>query len=100
MVNEVPPTGLRPILQGGQPAWVDVWMRIRRFFGLSRSTSGLDQVLADWDAEERSGRSRPVLRRELLHPMKGWREEVRAGGSNDAHALRKGRLLSSRSAGK
>jgi hypothetical protein len=105
MENEAPPMGLRPFPPGGQPtwggpAWAEVWARIRRFLGLVRSTSGFDQVLADWDAEERSGRSRVPLRRELLHPMKGWREDVRAVGPNDTQALRKGRLLSSRSAGK
>ena len=96
-----PPTGLRPLPPGGQPtwggpAWADLWLRVRRLFGLNRSTSGFDQVLADWDTEERSGRSRPALRRELLHPMRGWREEARASQPNDAQALRTGRPLPSR----
>lgn len=73
----------------------DFWARVRRLFGKGRPVPGLELVLADWDAEERSGKSRPVPRRELLHPLKGWREEVRSGTANDTLILRKGRQLPS-----
>lgn len=78
----------------------DIWARVRRLFGKGRPVPGLELVLADWDAEERSGKARPVPGRELLHPLKGWRAEARAGVANDTLILRRGRQPSSRPAGR
>ena len=50
----------------------DLWARVRGLFGKSMLTRELEQALAGWHAQERPGDSRSAVKRERLHPMKGW----------------------------
>jgi len=50
----------------------DLWARVRGLFGKPKSSRELDQILAGWRAQERPGTSGSAVKRETLHPMKGW----------------------------
>lgn len=69
----------------------ELWARLRRLFGERAPSPDLELVFAGWRAEERGGKSRPVPRRELLHPMKGWTVESREDIPRDTLLLRPGR---------
>lgn len=54
----------------------ELFRRVRRWFGARRQASPLDRVFADYgrpDEHRDPFQRRP--RRELLHPLQGWREE-------------------------
>lgn len=69
----------------------ELWARIRRLFGERTPAPDLELVFAGWRAEERGGKFRPAPRRELLHPMKGWRVDSREDVPSDTSLLRQGR---------
>lgn len=69
----------------------DLLALMRRLFGRHKPSPALDLVFADWPLDGRNARLRSAPRRELLHPMMGWREEDRAGVSIDGDLFRKGR---------
>jgi hypothetical protein len=50
----------------------DLWARARRLFGKPSPSRKLEQALAGWSAEERPGNAGSTIKREMLHPMKGW----------------------------
>jgi hypothetical protein len=51
---------------------IDLWARVRAMFGRGVPPRELQQVLAGWRAQERAGNFGSPVKRELLHPMKGW----------------------------
>ena len=63
----------------------DLWARFGRLFGNSMPSRELDQVLAGWRAADQQGYSRYAVKRELLHPMKGWVVESPELAPNDAN---------------
>ena len=50
----------------------DLWARVRRLFDKRNPSQGLEQVLAGWGAEGRTRHAGSAVKREVLHPMKGW----------------------------
>ena len=52
----------------------DLWARVRQLFGKRRPSPSeeLEQILAGWRAEARIRNSGAAVKRERLHPMKGW----------------------------
>ena len=66
----------------------NLWMRLRRLFGMSMPSRELEQILAGWRADERPGNSGPSRKRELLHPMKGWMMESPEQEANDMNHQR------------
>jgi hypothetical protein len=50
----------------------DLLAGIRRLFGKPMPTRKLERALAGWRAGERPGVTGSAVKREVLHPMKGW----------------------------
>ena len=52
----------------------DLWARVRQLFGERRPSPSeeLEQNLAGWRAEARIRNSGAAVKRERLHPLKGW----------------------------
>jgi hypothetical protein len=50
----------------------DLWACVRGLFVESRPSRELEQVLAGWRPQARTGNTGFAVKRELLHPMKGW----------------------------
>lgn len=63
----------------------DLWARVRGLFGkrMPSPSQELEQILAGWRAEERPGNSGSAVKRELLHPMKGWVMDSAERAPND-----------------
>lgn len=69
----------------------DLLTLMRRLFGRHKPSPALELVFADWPSDGRNAKPRSMPRRELLHPMKGWQEEERAGVPGAGDLFRKGR---------
>ena len=69
----------------------DLWARVQRLFGIRRPSPSqeLVQILAGWRADERTRNSGSAVKRELLHPMKGWVMESPERAPNDVNPQRK-----------
>ena len=52
----------------------DLWARVQRLFGIRRPSPSqeLEQILAGWRAEALIRNSGAPVKRERLHPLKGW----------------------------
>ena len=69
----------------------DLWARVRGLFGKRNPSQGLEQILVGWRADERPRNSGPVVKRELLHPMKGWVTDSADRAPNDMNSQWKSR---------
>jgi len=71
----------------------DLWARVRQLFGIGRPSPAqeLEQILAGWRAEARTRNSGSAVKRELLHPMKGWVVEDPERATDDVNPQWKGR---------
>jgi len=67
----------------------DLWARVRGLFGNRNPSQELEQILAGWRADERPRNSGSAVKRELLHPMKGWVMESPERAPNDVNPQRK-----------
>lgn len=68
-----------------------IWTRVRRWFGAGRSVPRPDLAFAHYgEPGERRVQSRSGSRREMLHPLKGWREETHDGPWADEMLFRTG----------
>ena len=62
---------------------IDLRSRVRGLFGKSPAPGEIDQVLAGWRAQQRPGKLGSPVKRELLHPMKGWVTDSADRNPND-----------------
>jgi hypothetical protein len=67
----------------------DIWAHVRRLFGKRVPSRELDQVIAGWRAGERPRTFGSAVKREVLHPMKGWVMESPERAPNDVNPQRK-----------
>jgi len=71
----------------------DLWARVRQLFGERRPSPSqeLEQILAGWRAEALIRNSGAPVKRERLHPLKGWvpdSPERAADGVNPQRKIR------------
>jgi hypothetical protein len=67
----------------------DLWARVRRLFGRSMPSRELELILAGWRTDERTRNSGSTVKREVLHPMKGWVVDSTQRAPNDMNTPRK-----------
>ena len=60
-----------------------LWARLRGLSGKRNASRQLEQILAGWRSEERPENSGFAVKRELLHPMKGWVVDGADRAAND-----------------
>ncbi len=69
----------------------ELWARVRQLFGKRRPSPAqeLEQILAGWRAEARIRNSGAAVKRERLHPMKGWVLDSPERAADDVNPQRK-----------